>query len=150
MSSAFRFRLEPVRAVSERKEEDAQSALAAALRTERAARERLDAAAGDVGAALRDAADRRATTALTGQDLLGQEAWIMRTTARRAELLLDLDRQVTETGARRALLADVSRERQVLERLRDRQQAAHRAAQERIAQDQLDEIALGLHRRRAS
>lgn len=149
VTRTFRFRLEPVRAHAERRETEAQSALAAALADETAARERLSAA---------EERSRAALTGLgaslggpvTGAQLRAQENWIGRTAGTCQELGLDLDRRATECDARRGLLTEAARDHEVLVRLRDRRAAEHRAEQARTEQGTLDEIALGLHRRRTA
>jgi flagellar biosynthesis chaperone FliJ len=47
----------------------------------------------------------------------------------------------------RAALAEAAREREVIERLKRKQQRDHEAEVLRVAQIQLDEIALTVHRR---
>jgi flagellar FliJ protein len=149
--SAFRFRLEPVRALSERRETEAQSALAAAMADENAARDQVEAARGLTDSAIRGMAERFAAGApLTGDQLRAQEAWIARTAGEHEATMLEHDRRRTETDARRGLLSDAAREREVLERLRVRRRAEHMAVMARQEQESLDEIALGMHRRRSA
>ena len=150
VTQAFRFRLEPVRALSERRETEAQSALAAALADEAAARARLAEARRTSEDALRGLGARLQDGVVSGAQLRAQEAWIGRTAGRCQELGLDLDRRTTECDARRGVLTEAARDHEVLARLRERRLAEHRAVQGRLEQDALDEIALGLHRRRAA
>lgn len=149
MPRTFRFRLEPVRALAERRETEAQSALAVALADETAARDRLTAAEERSRAAVLGLGDSLGGP-VTGAQLRAQEAWIGRTAGACQELGLDLDRRATECDARRGLLTDASRDHEVLVRLRERRAAEHRAEQARAEQGALDEIALGLHRRRSA
>jgi flagellar FliJ protein len=150
VSTAFRFRLEPVRALQERKETEAQSALAAALAEATAAAGLVAAAQDRSAAALRDMAERHLAGPTTGAQLRAQEAWIDQTAVQHQATMLELDRRRTECDARRGLLTEAARDREVLERLRSRKRAEHEAAQERVAQTALDEIALGMHRRRSA
>ena len=60
---------------------------------------------------------------------------------------LDLDRQDEEVAARRNALQSAARERQVMDKLKERKQADHNAEWARKAQGAQDEIALGVHRR---
>ncbi|MCK9247720.1 MAG: flagellar export protein FliJ [Solirubrobacteraceae bacterium] len=150
MTARFRFRLDPVRTVRVRAEESAQASLADALRAEQEAEARLAAADARAVAARRAAADARRAGGLGGAELRAQEAWIGRTTSEIGMRSLEVDRLRTDTHARREVLADASRDRQVLDRLRDRRERAHRAEQERLEQQRLDEIALVLHSRRAA
>src|SRR3712207_9048549 len=66
----------------------------------------------------------------------------------RREAALDLDRQDAEVEARRRALTDASRDRQAIGKLEERQRAEHRREMARRAQIDLDEVALGVHRRR--
>lgn len=151
MPSTFRFRLEPVRALSERRETEAQSALAAAMADEHAAQAEVESARGLTDSAVRGMAERFSAGApLTGAQLLAQEAWIARTAGDHQATMLEHDRRRTETDARRGLLSDAAREREVLERLRVRRHAEHLAVAARQEQESLDEIALGMHRRRSA
>lgn len=150
MSASFRFRLEPVRRVRQRREDDARAELADALRREdEARRSHADAVARDRAARGHLRRTRRDAT-LTGAQLRAQEAWMARAAGEIASRELVLDRQVEESLARRALLADAARERQALDRLRQRRLEAHEAAVARAEQAHLDEIALALHRRSAA
>lgn len=146
----FRFRLEPVRALSERRETEAQSALASALHDETVARAHVEAAAGLNADAVREMAQRFTSGPLTGPQLLAQEAWIARTAGEHEATMLEHDRRRTETDARRGLLTEAARDREVLERLRVRKRAEHLAVMARQEQESLDEIALGMHRRRSA
>jgi flagellar FliJ protein len=150
VTQAFRFRLEPVRALSERRETEAQSALAAALAEESAARVRLADAEEQSRAAVLGLGATMRGGIVSGAQLRAQEAWIGRTAVRRESLALDVDRRVTECDARRGVLTVAARDHEVLERLREKRAGEHRAEQARLEQESLDEIALGLHRRRSA
>lgn len=150
VTQAFRFRLEPVRALSERRETEAQSALAAALADESAARARLADAEQESRAAVLGLGSCMRGGSVTGAQLRAQEAWIGRTAGRCESLALDVDRRTTESDARRGVLTEAARDHEVLERLRLKRAAEHRAEQARQEQEALDEIALGLHRRRSA
>ncbi|MGE4426875.1 MAG: flagellar export protein FliJ [Solirubrobacteraceae bacterium] len=150
MTARFRFRLDPVRSVRRRAEESAQAALADAMRAERAAADRLAAAHALADDARRTAADARRSGGLCGAQLRAQELWIGRTVDETGQRALDVDRRRTDTEARRDVLAAASRDRQVLDRLRDRRARDHRVEQERLEQQRLDEIALVLHSRRSA
>ncbi|WP_026911655.1 flagellar export protein FliJ [Patulibacter minatonensis] len=153
MPPSFQFRLEPVRSLAERRETEAQSALAAALADESSARSALadaDARSRAAVAALGTCLNAGSGGTVTGAQLRAQEVWIGSTLVHREAAALDVDRRVTETGARRGLLVEAARDHEVLERLRERRAAEHRATCARIEQEGLDEIALGLHRRRSA
>lgn len=149
VSASFRFRLEPVRRVRQRAEDDAKADLADALRREGDARRRHEAAVARERAA-RGQHRRQPGQALSGADLRAGEVFLLRTADDASRQELELERQIQESLARRALLADAARDRQALDRLRERRLADHEAHERRVEQDQLDEIALVLHRRSAA
>ena len=91
----------------------------------------------------RDAVMSRAS----GRDLIAAQAYIERAERNRREAAIDLDRQEAEVVARRAALQNAARERQVMDKLKERKQADHNAEWARKAQGAQDEIALGVHRR---
>jgi flagellar protein FliJ len=138
---SFKFRLERVRSLRERAEERAREELARELNH----RVRGEAAsARDSG---RDATRRPGTS---GADLLAAQAWIERSERNRREAALELDRRDAEVSARRESLALAARDREVIERLKRRRRADHDREVARIDQINLDEVALGVHRRGAA
>ena len=88
-----------------------------------------------------------ATLELTGQDLVAAHAYIERTSRARQAAELELDRRDAEVDARRTALLHAARERQVLERLKERRLEDHRKQSNRIESGLLDEMALTSHRR---
>jgi flagellar FliJ protein len=83
----------------------------------------------------------------SGMDLIAAQAYIERAERERREAALDLDRQDAEVEVRRSALQSAARERQVMDKLKERQQADHDAEWARKAQGALDEVALTMHRR---
>ena len=83
----------------------------------------------------------------SGMDLISAQAYIERAERTRREAALDLDRQDAEVDARRSALQAAARDRQVMQKLEERQRAEHNRAWARRAQGAQDEIALGVHRR---
>ena len=83
-------------------------------------------------------------------DLIAAQAFMERAERDRREAALDLDRQDAEVAARRDALQAAARDRQVMDKLEERQRADHNRAWARRAQGALDEIALGVHRRGAA
>lgn len=83
----------------------------------------------------------------SGLDLIAAQAYMERAERERREAALDLDRQDAEVAARRAALQSAARDRQVMDKLEERQRADHNAEWARRAQGQLDEVALTMHRR---
>ncbi len=146
-SPAFTFRLERVRSLRERAEEQAQEHLARGLSDRLKSEALLQQAAG----AARSAREATLGTALgggaTGHDLIAAQAFAERREAERQAAALDLHRRETEVAARRTALAAAAREREVIERLERRKRAEHVAECARLDQIELDEIALGVHRR---
>ena len=91
-----------------------------------------------------------ATAPLSGQDLLAQQAYLERVSQARQAGELDLDRHEAEVASRRDALVEAARDRQALERLKERRRADHARAEARAESATLDEIALVQHRRSAS
>jgi flagellar FliJ protein len=145
---SFTFRLERVRTLRERAEERAKEALSTELR-HRADGERLLQQAID---AMRNAADGGRNVHSDGRvinavDLLAHQAYLERTERLRSEAALELHRRDTEVQLKRELLAGAARDRQAIDKLKERQQAAHDAEWARKSQNVLDELALAVHRR---
>lgn len=143
---SFTFRLERVRSLRERAEERAREDLAEELRLRMRGEAMLRQATHDATAAAdagRDAARSRAS----GLDLAAAQAYIERAERTRREAALDLDRQDAEVAARRSALQAAARDRQVIDKLKERQHADHKREWARRAQGALDEMALGVHRR---
>jgi flagellar protein FliJ len=142
----FQFRLERVRALRERVEEQAREELASSLAVHLKGEAMLRAAADEVSGA-QDARRRTSNADLSGAELLALQAYLERTERRRESAALELDRRQAEVDARRSTLVQRSQERQVLERLKDRRRADHNREMERREGALLDEIALAAHRR---
>ena len=147
MTPSFRFGLERVKSLREQAEDSAREELARelALRMRGEAILRRAAAA---AAAARDTGRDSAVRGASGADLLAAQHWIEVADRRRREAALDLDRQDAEVDARRAALVEASREREVIARLEARRRDEHQREAARLAQIDLDEVALTVHRRR--
>jgi flagellar FliJ protein len=142
----FHFRLERVRALRERAEEQAREELASSLSVRMKGEAMLRAAADSVSDAQRVRRDS-SIIAISGAELLALQAYLERAERARESAALELDRRDAEVDARRAALTARSQERQVLERLKERRRVAHVREQERREGVLLDEIALATHRR---
>jgi flagellar FliJ protein len=142
----FNFRLERVRALRESFEDQAREDLAASLSTRMRGEAMLRAASESFTHAQ---VKRRESAALelTGQDLVAAQAYIERTSRERHAAELELGRREAEVDARRTALLAAARERQVLERLKERRLADHRRESERVEGVLLDEMAITSHRR---
>jgi flagellar FliJ protein len=142
----FNFRLERVRALRESFEDQAREELAASMSTRIKGEAMLLAASETFSQAQ---AKRRESAALevSGQDLLAAQAYIERTSRARYAAELELGRREAEVDARRTALLAAARERQVLERLKERRAADHQRESNRIEGVLLDEMAITSHRR---
>lgn len=147
MKERFDFGLERVRRVRAHDEDRAKEALASSLARRERQEARLNAVAEQLQAA------RFATT--TFQDgpavdvaaLRARQAYVERLERTRLVTALEVDRAGAEVDAHRTVVTAASRKREVLDRLRDRQAAAHRLEVMRAEGTRLDEIALQGHLR---
>ena len=143
---SFTFRLERVKSLRERAETRAQEDLAHELRLHLRGEAMLHEATYAASAATQSGRDAVLSRA-SGIDLIAAQAYIERAERTRREAALDLDRQDAEVAARRDALQVAARDRQVMDKLEQRQRADHNLEWARKAQGALDEIALGVHRR---
>ena len=144
---SFTFRLERVRDLRERAEEHAREELARELQLRMRGEALLREATHAVSAARDTGSGVFRRFGATGADMLAAQAYMERTERDRREAALDLDRQDAEVEARRRALTAAARERQAIGKLEERQRAAHNREMARRAQIDLDEVALGVHRR---
>ena len=142
----FRFRLERVRELREHREELAKQALALSLqdhfRAEEAHREAEQRIA-DARAAQLDAAMYSGDVT----DLLAHQAYLERAETVRQATGHDLQCRASELADRRAALRLAARDRQALERLKERRRAEHLSEVARLEGLELDEIAINNFRR---
>ena len=143
----FKFRLERVRALRESVEDQAKEQLAASLSVRMKGEAMLAAASVSHAQAQ---ATRRGATAVpaSGSQLAAAQAYLERTQQERLAAELELGRREAEVDARRVALQSAARERQVLERLKDRRKADHIRELDRREGVLLDEMAIVGHRRR--
>lgn len=144
----FTFRLERVRAVRERLEDQAKEHLATSLTHRVDGEAMLRAATDELDSARETRVETLTSGVASGTDILAAQAYLERTQRMREARALELDRRDTEVAARRAALTTAARERQVLERLKERRREDHRREAQRQEGVALDELALGVHRRR--
>jgi flagellar FliJ protein len=144
---SFTFRLERVRSLRSQAEDAAREELAQQLslrmRGEAMLAQATAAAAGAREAGL--VAVQR--PGASGADFLGAQVFLERRERERREAALELDRQDAEVDVRRVALTEASREREVIDRLKERHRRAHVTEWARREQIELDEMALGVHRR---
>jgi flagellar export protein FliJ len=144
----FKFRLERVRAMRERAEDEAKEQLAQAMGEREKWAARFEEKHSLIGSARSaSAAERSGSTSIAA--LRAHEAFVDRTEREALAAELDLSRQDAEVGARRTALQNAARERQVLEKLREKQLDAFRREAERREGNHIDELALAMHRRRS-
>jgi flagellar FliJ protein len=142
----FNFRLERVRALRESFEDQAREDLAASLST-RIKGEAMLLAASQTYAGAQATRRQAAALEVSGRDLLAVQAYVERTSRARQAAELELDRREAEVDARRTALVAAARERQVLERLKERRADDHRRLAARAEGVLLDEMAINSHRR---
>jgi flagellar FliJ protein len=144
---SFTFRLERVRTMRERAEERAKEELANELRLRVRAESILREATHAVSRSRQVGRENVTGDRTDAWSLMAAQAHLEKSERVRREAALDLDRQDAEVDARRVNLTAAARDRQAIEKLKDRRQAEHDAEWARRAQNQLDEFALGMHRR---
>lgn len=145
----FVFKLESVRALREQHEQQAQQELAQelSLRDLRAAE--LTAASDRADQALADSTPETGAS-VPAHQLAARQAWVERVQRDKRSAQAGLDTQDTQVAAGRERLVSASREREVLERLRQRRLTAHRRDEARRDEATLGEVALTAHRRRSA
>jgi flagellar FliJ protein len=148
MSAPFRFGLERVRDLRAHDEELAKEQFAATLSQRLRGEALLRAAEDRLRHARADAVADEVVPPLSGMDLVTRQAWVERLERTRADAEVRLRGLDAEVEASRAGLTDASRKREVLDKLEQRQRQAHVADAQRREGAALDEMALGMHRRR--
>ena len=131
----FRFRLERVRALRERKEQQAQQELAHAISLRSGAEAELE----------RARSEQRALTsepqALAGDELVARQAFLEHIEGRRGAQAQELEQRKATVVERDATLTIAATEHETLKRLRERQHGEHQRAIAGREQSELDEIA---------
>ena len=143
---SFTFPLERVRTLRERAEERAREALSAELRNQAEGEALLQAASDAVGAA-RDHGRAVPGGRVSVIDFMTAQNFLETTERRRAEASIELARREAEVGVKRQELAVAARDRQAIDKLKERRKAEHDAEWARRSQNTLDELALAVHRR---
>jgi flagellar FliJ protein len=146
---SFRFRLERVRALRERAEDEAKEAFAGAmLERVRSEQEMEDAAQRVVNA--REAQLDAAAAPISATELMARQAYLERSERAHQASKDDLNRRDQVVEQRRDELTEAARDRQALERLKENRRLEFVREQERIEAANLDEIALNSFRRKAA
>ena len=147
--TSFRFRLERVRALRERREDAAKEELAGAMVAHRLCEEQEQAAADRVAQAQSE--QRNGTSApATAGELIARQAYLERSEEAHLATRRDLHRQELELNRRRDALTVAAMERQALERLKETRRADHEREVARREGLLLDEMAINGFRRRAA
>jgi len=141
--TSFRFRLERVRVVRERKEKLAQLDLADAMSRRSSTVAQLRTADADVEHARSEQRSAIAgTSALSGDELIARQAFLERVEAQRRIRAHELEQREVEVAERDAALASAASEHEMLNRLRERYRGEHDREIERVERNTLDEIAV--------
>jgi flagellar protein FliJ len=147
--TTFRFRLERVRALRERREDVAKEELAGAMVAHRLCEEQEQVAADRVAQAQNEQRNGAVVSATAGE-LLARQAYLERSEQAHQATRRDLHRQELELNRRRDALTVAAMERQALERLKETRRADHERELARREGLMLDEMAINGFRRRAA
>ena len=148
-SKPYTFRLERVRELREHAEGQAKEQLAASLSQQMRGAAMLAQACERLAAAA-DARRAQEGGVLSAQELIAHELWARALGRDQEAADAALRRYEDEVSERRTALGEASREREVLERLKERQREAHSLDAARREGAELDELALNRHVRRAA
>ncbi len=146
----FKFRLERVHDIRRQAERGAQEELATALGRQAVEEQSLVGVDATIAAArerFRDVASG-SDKARPGNDLAATIAYLERLAGRRAVAVRDLNVSRGEVDRKRSDLELAARDRQALDRLRDRRRAEHDREMARAEGAHNDELAIAGHRRR--
>lgn len=146
---SFRFRLERVRALRERAEDEAKQAFAGAMVQRLRSVQEMEDAAKRVEQARR--AQLGAHTApMNATELIAGQAYLERSERAHRVSQDDLSRHDQSLAQRRGELTEAARDRQALERLKEHRRVEFQREQDRVEASELDEIAINGFRRRAA
>ena len=141
---SYRFRLERVRALRERREEQVKQEFAVALQATQRCRDELERVAARIEAA-------RGAQLIAAADDLGAHQSYLERLERAHEVALDeLARHELELAERRTALTKASQDLEALERLKEKGLDDHNREAARVEQIMLDEIAGNGYWRRAA
>ena len=146
---SFRFRLERVRALRERAEDEAKEAFAGAMMERVRSEQEMEDAAQRVAQAREAQLDATAAP-MSAVDLMARQAYLERSERAHQASRDDLNRRDQALEERREELTEAARDRQALERLKENRRIEFVREQARLEAVDLDEIALNGFRRRAA
>jgi flagellar FliJ protein len=145
---SFRFRLERIRVLRERREDEAKLQLASAMARRQECEQEVTSAADRVAKARVAQLPAGPTTAA---DLVSRQAYLERVEGVHRTTLTDLQGHEQTVAGRRTELTEAARDRQALERLKAHRLADHQREAARLDAVALDEIAInGFIRRTAT
>ncbi len=137
---SFRFRLERVRSVRERKEKLAQQELARSISRRSSSQAELEHAQAELEHAQAEQRETPRNT-LGAVELQSRQAFLERIEARRSRGVVELQRSEAEVAARNAELVRAAGEHEMLNRLRERRRLEHIREADRRENKALDEMA---------
>ena len=146
---SFRFRLERVRALRERAEDEAKEAFAGAMFDRLRSEREMEEAARRVVEA-RDAQLDATAAPVSATELMARQAYLERSERAHEASKEDLSRREHTVEERREELTEAARDRQALERLKEHRRTEFLRERDRVDALALDEIALNGFRRRAA
>ncbi len=146
---SFRFRLERVRALRERAEDEAKEAFAGAMFDRLRSEREMEEAARRVAEA-RDAQLDATAAPVSATELMARQAYLERSERAHEASKEDLSRREHTVEERREELTEAARDRQALERLKEHRRTEFLRERDRVDALALDEIALNGFRRRAA
>jgi flagellar FliJ protein len=146
MQKTFTFNLEPVRALREQAEQQAQEQLATELALQ-ARRESALREASRRAAAARTARAPKHGATVTGHELQARDAFVARTEREHERARHELAASEQQVASSRGRVVEAGREREVLERLKRRRASEHAREVARQEEQTLSEVALTTHLR---
>jgi flagellar protein FliJ len=154
-AASFRFRLERVRALRQRKESLARQELARAVSRLTGSEDRLRQVEEHLELAhthqrLAIGVGGTGGGTISAADLLARQAFVEHVEAQRTMGIRELERHEADVADRDTQLGRAAREHEILERLKERQRTEHAREAGRREGERLDEIALERFRRSAA
>jgi flagellar FliJ protein len=148
MAARFQFGLERVRDLRAHTEEQAKERFAASLSYRAQGEAMLRAAEHRLAEARRSHGAGASQQSLSATDLLAHQAYVERLERSRRDAVVDLQQREQDLADSRLRLERASQDREVLDKLRDRQREAHAQEAERAERAHIDDIAIQNHMRR--
>jgi len=144
----FHFSLQPLRVLREQQERAAQQAYAGALRACEEAAARVQSASAELTACWTKLRDKM-SSGVVGLELLRARAWCNVLELRLKERAAALEQARLAVDAAWKAMLQATREREALDRYRNKRRAAYERQLQREEQKQLDELAVQMSERQA-